>query len=108
MKDLLKDISAITTIPQFSLQNLSNLMKDIIAYDVQESLLEKENICEIDLGIGMLNILITEDEIKYKFIPSKSLSDSVIYGVEHKDTPLIIKAEKSLNKKIMNTYKDLF
>lgn len=108
MKDALKDIAAITTIPPFSLQNLFNTLGDIISYDVQESLLDKQNICEIDIGIGTLNILVTEDEVKYKFIPSRNLSASVIYAIEHKDAPLIVKAEQSLSKKILNTYKDLF
>ena len=108
MKDLVKDVSTLTTIPYFSLQNLCELCKDVIVYDVQESLLNKENICEIDIGIGTLNILVTEEEVKYKFIPSKSLSETVIDGINHKNSPLIVKAEKSLSKKIMNTYKDLF
>ena len=108
MKDALKDISTITTITYFSLQNLFNTLVDIISYDVQESFLDKQNICEVDIGIGTLNILVTEDEIKYKFIPSKNLSGSIIQAIEHKDSPLIIKAEQSLSKKILNTYKDLF
>lgn len=108
MKDALKDISTITTIPYFSLQNLFNTLTDIISYDVQESLLDKQNICEVDIGIGTLNILVTTDEVKYKFIPAKSLSESVIYAIEHKDSPLVIKAEQSLSRKITNTYKDLF
>jgi hypothetical protein len=108
IKNGLKDISVLTTIPYFSLQNLFRTLEDVISYDVKESLLDKENICEIDIGIGTLNILVTEDEIKYKFIPSKTLSEAVINSVQHKDSPLVIKAEQSLSRKIMNTYKDLF
>ena len=107
MKNVIKDLSTLTTIPYSTLQSLFNKINSIIAYDVKESLLDKENICELDIGIGRLLILVDEEEVKYKFIPNNSLIENVNESIINKSPNLVAEVEESLCKKILHTYKDL-
>lgn len=108
MKDALRDLSTTTTIPYFTLRKLFDRLSTVISYNVGESRIEKDDICELDIGIGTLLVLVNSDEIKYKFIPSKKLSESVVTAVQDGKFELITDMEDSLRKKVMNTYKDLF
>ena len=108
MKDALKDLSVTTTIPYFTLKKLFDRLSTVISYNIGESHITRDDVCEIDIGIGTLLVLINSDEIRYKFIPSKKLSDSIVSAVQEGTFELITEMEDSLQKKVMNTYKDLF
>lgn len=108
MKDTIKDLSTTTTIPYFTLRKLADRFSAVISYNVGESQLSGDDVCELDIGIGTLLISLNSDEIKYKFIPSKKLSESVIDAVQNNNFELVTDMEDSLRKKVMNTYKDLF
>ena len=107
-KDSIKDLSTITTIPYFTLQNIFDKMSDIIAYDAHESFVNRDSVSEIDIGIGTLNILVDSDEIRYKFIPSNSLRDSVYDAVVNNQVSLLSNIEEAVSKRVMNAYKELF
>lgn len=105
--DALDDLSTLTTIPYINLQKLFYRLNTIIAYEVQETAKNKEQVVSIDIGIGTLNILITEDAVSYKFIPSPSLEQNIVDGINSSDIVLVRDVEDLLRNRIMNTYKDL-
>jgi hypothetical protein len=107
MKKLVEDISALTSIATNSLLNLVDLATCCISHDVLESIIEKNSTTEVDIGVGTLYIKLEGDEIKYKFIPSKKLEESVLKTVTYNLDHLVSKVESSLKKKIENTYKNL-
>lgn len=108
MKDLIQDISTLTTIAKYNLDNLVNKSISIISHDVEESLRDEANITSIDIGIGVLHINHEQGIIKYKFIPSKSLDNTVCETYKNKQSALALEIDKALGERINNTYKDLF
>lgn len=105
--NILKDISIITNVPYKTLERLSDLAEKCVAHDVLESYLGKNTSCSLDIGIGTIYLLIEEDGIEYKFIPSPSLEKKIVLSIESNTSPLITDAEKLLNEKIKQVYKEL-
>lgn len=108
MTDVISDMSNLTTLPISLLQQLSDKVEFIILHSIYESIICHENITEIDIGIGCLNILQENDCIKYKFIPSKKFEQDIIKTVKEKQSPLTMTIENTLQKKIIDVYKELF
>jgi len=107
MNDLTKDISILTTIKEDYLDNLIKKSEWCICSYVEETILKKENITKIDIGIGSLSILVEDNSIKYKFIPSEELENSIRTTIINDKNPLKLKLEKVLVDKITNVYKEL-
>lgn len=107
-KDALQDLSILTTIPYNNVQKLFDMVGDIIAYDLQESIKNKESKVSIDIGIGVLNLTLDNDEIHYKFIPSNKFEQELIDVVTNGNLNLIDNIEQTISKRVMSTYKDLF
>jgi hypothetical protein len=87
---------------------MSNISEAVICHSLLESIKDKEEFAEIDTGIGILYIKNTEDGVKYKFVPSEHLSSVVETTVRTKKSPLGLRVDEVLGRRIMNTYKDLF
>ena len=108
MKHLIDDISTLTTIGKYNLEELVTKSIAIISHDVFESIKDKEKFTAIDVGIGELYITNIDDSIQYKFIPSKKLNAAVTDTYKSGKSLLIADIDFALGKRIMNTYKDLF
>lgn len=108
MTDIVSDMSNLTTLPVSLLQQLSDKVEFIVLHSVYESVLSHENITEVDIGIGRLNILQEEGCIKYKFIPSKTFEQKIVKTVKDRESPLTTTVEDTLQKKILDVYKELF
>lgn len=107
MLNLIEDISKLSNIPQSILNKLVNIAKFCVCDCLIETKLKNESLSEIDLGLGKLNILVSEDQIEYQFIPSRSLEKNIKTAVIKNKNPLEIAVEDSLNTRIKNTYKEL-
>lgn len=107
MNKLIDDLSTITTISQGTLLNLNEKVIACISHSVYESVQEKESLTKMDIGIGILYIKCEGSEIKYKFIPSKKLEESVASTVISNKSPLIYQVETSLRERVESTYKNL-
>lgn len=107
MNKLIDDIATLTTISQNALVNLTEKSISCICHSVCESLLEGNNLTEMDIGIGTLYIKCEEDQIKYKFIPSKKLEENVAFTVRNKTSPVQYQVEAALKDRIETTYKNL-
>ena len=108
MKNLIEDISTLTTIGKYNLDELVNKSVAIISHDVFESIKDREKVTIVDVGIGELYITNIEDTIQYKFIPSKKLNSAVEATYKSKQSPLLLEIDAALGRRITNTYKDLF
>lgn len=107
MTKLIEDLATLTTISQHALVNLNDKAYSCICHNVCESMLEGNPLTEIDIGIGILYIKCEEDQIKYKFIPSKKLEENVALTVKHKVSPVVFEVEAALKDRIESTYKNL-
>jgi hypothetical protein len=108
MTNLLDDLCVLTTIAPTNFGKLVKLSEAVLCHSLAESLRDKKEFAEVDIGIGMLYIKNTEDGLKYKFIPSEHLSATMDTTARTKNSPLGLKVDEVLGKRIMNTYKDLF
>ena len=108
MRDGLKDLSTITTIPYHTLQKLFEKFSWVICDSVQESCMNKQDYASIDIGIGTIDIAVVNDSVQYRFIPSSKLEESVKDTIINKHNPLVSNVEEALVKRVVNAYKDFF
>lgn len=108
MRNLIEDISTLTTIGKYNLDQLVAKSVAIVSHNVEESLRDRKDITSIDIGLGVLHIQHKENSIKYKFIPSKKLDDAVFNTYKTRESALTLEIDKALGERINNTYKDLF
>lgn len=108
MVDIINDTATITTIPKNTLLQLEKRVEQCITSAVYSAAIISDDTVELDIGIGILIICWSEEEIRYKFIPGKSLEASVTDAIVDKKCDLIESMEKSLTNKIINVYKELF
>ena len=107
MNRIIEDVSALTSISVNSLAQLNERVIESICHNVYEGILEGKNPIDMDLGFGTLYIKYEEDKIKYKFIPSKKLEESVSCTVKTKSSPIVAGLDIALRDRIENTYKNL-
>lgn len=107
MNKLITDISTITNISTFALEELIEKCRLCICHNVYEDILSNDNPTAIDIGIGVLYIKREESEIKYKFIPSKKLEEEVAFTIQHNVSPLVLEVDTTMKDRIENTYKQL-
>ena len=74
---------------------------------IYESILNKQDITEMDIGIGTLYILNNDQGIKFKYIPNKQVEEAVKDTIVDQENPVQLILEKRLVSKIVNTYKDI-
>lgn len=103
---LAEDLSVLTTIPLPAINKLADKSVFCICNDVEETALDGENLTAIDLGIGILQILVEGNDLKYRFLPSKNLEANIKNTLINKKNPLTAAAEESLVKKVLNVYKN--
>ena len=106
--NVIEELSTLTTVSQTTLHALADKVNYCICNAVESTLFNRENLAEIDLGIGTLLIQIGDDEIKYKFLPSKQLADNLVKTIYDEQNPLVFELEKSLVNKLENPYKNFF
>ena len=108
MSDLFSDLSLLTGITLNTFYKLSDKSCALINHYVNESLRQGTTTVEINFGIGILYVQAMKDCIKYKFVPSKRLEKSVKSAlVDKEDTELTNLIDKTLEKRITDTYKEL-
>ena len=71
MYNLINDISILTTIPATTLNKLIDKTHYLICNDLIESINKKEDLVEIDVGIGTLQLKLIDNDVKYRFIPNR-------------------------------------
>lgn len=105
--DLIGDISILTTLPDKTLRRLCDKGIECICHNVLEKTQQNEIETNIDIDIGTIKILVDNDEIHYRFIPSNKLEDKLIETLTSGVDPLVKDIEDNLTSRILNAYKDL-
>ena len=105
MNSLIEDISALTSIPVNTLDKLKKKTIYCICDSIEETKLRGEDTTVIDMGIGILYIKEEGDIVKYRFTPSKTLENSINTTLIEGKNPLVDTIEKSLVKRVTDTYK---
>ena len=106
--DVLQDLNVLTTIPTASLQKLFDKVQYVICHTLEESILEGEDVTEIDLDFGTLIIKIEDGTLKYRFVPSVKLNKNIKTTITSEKSPLTGEVEATLKDRITKTYKELF
>lgn len=107
-KDIIEEVSLLTTVQKLSIDRLcKQIIKCICANICEAKMLDNNNLC-LDIGIGNLYICITDNDVKYRFEPSSYLDSSVIDSVLTGKNPVKDDIEQALLNKINTTYKELF
>lgn len=105
MYNLIEDLSLLTTIPVATLTKLNDKAEYLICNDVLETKTKEKDLTEINLGIGVLQIKIINDDIKYRFIPDKKLEIALRKSLIHGENPMDATVESALVNRIINVYK---
>lgn len=105
MYNLINDLSSLTTIPAPTLNKLGKLAAQCACNCVEESLLEGSNRTDINVGIGVLQIISSDNDLKYRFVPSKEFNAAVQATVVDRKNPLALEVEDLLVKRILDVYK---
>lgn len=106
--NLTEDLSTITTIQVTTLNKIIQKITWIIADAVENAVINKEDLVEIDIGIGTLKIKYDNQTVKYKFVPKQVLEETINKTIVTEQNPLKIALETSLADKMVNVYKDFF
>lgn len=106
--DVKENLSTLTTINELSINRLFNKITWIISDAVEQAELMGDDTIDLDLEFGSIRIVIDNNNIKYKFIPSKFTEDTIIDTIVNGKNQLTMEVEKNLVQKLTNIYKDMF
>lgn len=105
--EIIKDLNSLTSIPEKILEKLSDNILFLILQNLEETLIKKENVCEINLNLGILIISIEEEELKFKFIPSKKLEKEILKTLELNENSMNQILTNNMINALEKTYKEL-
>ena len=101
-------ISTLTTIENDSLAKINNLVSCCISDAVYESVLSDESQVIVDLDFGTLTISRSNNELRYKFVPSAKLECDIVKAIKDKKNALDHIVLERLKNSLVSTYKDMF
>ena len=106
--NLVDDLSSLTGISPSALNDFYKITNLCIAHSVKESSLENndEDTC-IDIGIGSLTIHVDNDEIKYRFVPSRPLKNAIEDSLQNNEDVLINAINTKIKERFEKAYKEL-
>ena len=104
---MIEDTAILTNVPEYVLKRFIPICNNIICHSIYESQVQGKPQTNIDLGIGELQIFISNDSIRYKFIPSNILEKTITTTVCNKVSPIAVQLDNNLKEKIDKSYKEL-
>ena len=104
---LITDLQTLTQLNNSVFSKLISLAELSICDDINELDMSADNVLDLDIGIGKIYFMVTEDSLQYQFVPSRSLENAIVKTLETKSNPLVASAETNLEMKIVKTYKEL-
>lgn len=105
MQNILEDVSTLTSVPQKYLNKLTTASMWSICDSLTEN--KETQVHDFDIGLGTLSLFITDDSVKYKFVPSKNFEESVKYTIKTGQSPVLQSLENTAILKILDLYRDL-
>ena len=101
-------IQKLTTIDESTLKRLSDLVANVFVDAVYESVLADDSSVEINLDFCTIKVLRSNNELRYKFVPSAKLEENIIRAIKEKKSSLDDMVLDKLKSSLLSTYKDLF
>ena len=108
MINLKNDLSTLTTINESTFSKLINKVEWCISDGVEKAINENSEEVLVDIGIGILMINFSNNEVKYKFKPSPRLEKVITSTIINERNDLVLNIENSLVSKLTNVYKNFF
>ena len=106
--NILEKVQKLTTIEESTLERLSNLISNCIVDAVFEGVLNDDEIVDIDLYFCRIVISRSNNELRYKFVPSAKLEEDIVKAIKEKKNSLDTIVLDKLKNNLLSTYKDLF
>ena len=107
MRNLYNDLATITNSNKDIFNKLVKNSNFLICNYLEDTTLNNENLCTIDIGIGVLKIIIEEDTVRYNFIPSKELETEIINTLENNQSYLTSVISSKLTSQLNKLYDNL-
>ena len=107
-KNLLEDVAKLSNIKSSIIKKFARVAEYCISDYVLESKIEDEDLTEIDVGIGKLTLLVDDDSLSYKFVPSTRLEKMIVDAYQKEESILTEKVEEGLENRLLSAYKELF
>ena len=101
-------IATLTTIENDSLAKINNLISCCISDAVYSSVLSDDSQVSVDLDFGTLTISRSNNELRYKFVPSAKLEEDIVKAIKEKKNALDNLVLERLKNSLVSTYKDWF
>lgn len=105
--EIIKDLADLTSVSEKIFEKLSNNIMFLILQNLEETINKNEKICEFDLNLGKLLISLEDDELKFKFIPSKKLEKEIIKTIEEGQNSMEKILISNMISTLEKTYKEL-
>lgn len=106
-QNLIENLTKLTNVSEKTLLKFIPLSECVIGHAVHESMCLNKDVTIIDIGIGNIHIRVAHDEVRYKFVPSKDLSDMLEKTVVTGISPLVSKLSEDIQEKINRSYREL-
>ena len=103
-----KDLSELTGVDKQILDKLVCNINYCICNYIEKSMLDNEQVCKINIGIGILILKISNDSMQWYFTPSKDLESNVVTALESQQNPLTPVITKKLIDQLLNFYDRMF
>lgn len=107
MRNLYNDLATVTNSNKDVFNKLVKNSNFLICNYLEDTTLNNENLCTIDIGIGVLKIVIEEDTVRYSFIPSKELETEIINTLENNQSYLTSVISSKLTSQLNKLYDNL-
>lgn len=107
MRNLYNDLATVTNSNKDVFNKLVKNSNFLICNYLEDTTLNNENLCTIDIGIGVLKIIIEEDTVRYSFIPSKELETEIINTLENNQSYLTSVISSKLTSQLNKLYDNL-
>ena len=107
-QNLIVDLSQLSVIKPSILNRFCKIAEQCISDYVLEAKLNDEDVISIDIGIGKLDLVIDNSELKYYFIPSKRLENFIVEAYQNDESVLNKSIEEGLENRLLSAYKELF
>lgn len=104
MRNISNDLATLTGANKDVFNKLVRNANFLLCSYLEDSALNNESVCLVDLGIGTLKFTISEDTIKYSFIPSVELESEIVNTLENNQTLLT----SAINSKLVGQLNKLY
>lgn len=103
-----ENISAVTSLPENLVKNLSKYMPYIHSHSIATQLLSNnDNVFELEIFEGTIMIKLENDTIEYKFIPNESFAQVVRETILSNKSLLVDGISNKIKKLLEKAYKDV-